>query len=64
MNTMDRMAVDAGSCIAKGFFLLAALISLGLGYLVARWTGVIIVAALLLLWYTSARKRAQPNSQY
>lgn len=59
MNTMDRMATDAGSCLAQGFFALAALIALGIAYLIGKWIGVVIVLALLFLWYSSARSRAR-----
>jgi hypothetical protein len=60
MNTMDRVATDTGSCLAYAFFAVAALIAVGIGYLIAKWTGVVVVAALLFLWYLSTRKRAKP----
>jgi hypothetical protein len=55
MNAMDKGVVQLGSCLSYFWFGLGALIALGIAFVVAGWTGVVILALIIVVWLLTLR---------
>jgi hypothetical protein len=55
MKTTDKAVTQLGGCVSLFWFGLGGLFLVGIAYVIARWTGVIILALIALVWYFTLR---------
>ena len=55
MNATDKGVVQIGSCVSYFWFALGAAFAFGIAFVIAGWTGVIILALVVILWILTLR---------
>jgi hypothetical protein len=59
VRTTDKAVIQIGSCLTYFWFGVGALIAFGIAFVIARWTGVIVLALVIAAWLLILRNPSQ-----